>query len=33
MKINNKFKLNTIRDDFDKIYGKPKNVYKNNTKQ
>ena len=31
--VNNKFKLNTIRDEFDKIYGKPKNVYKNNTKQ
>ena len=31
--VNNKFKLNTIRDDFDKIYGKPKNVYKNNNKQ
>ena len=31
--INNKLKINTIQDDFDKIYGKPKNIYKNNTKQ
>ena len=30
--INNKLKLNTIRDDFDKIYGKPKNIYKSNAK-
>ena len=26
--LKNKFKLNTIRDDFDKAYGKPKNIYK-----
>ena len=26
--MKNKFKLNTIRDEFDKAYGRPKNIYK-----
>ena len=30
--INNKIKIKKIRDDFDKIYGKPKNIYKSNAK-
>ena len=28
--INNKLKINITNDDNDKVYGKPKNIYKNN---